>query len=734
MQIQAQLIFTQDEVTCAPLDPKLSEYRDRLAFGDPSLDFRIRLFGARVRMGAPTTCVALVLPADCVLRAEGNDGPNHDAGVRAFCGIPEDELRIITAGPPEAPYRIAVECSAFDEVIAFARTYGLDPVAVLIPDGDEKISVPIKDQDPAPTLTSDELMPRRCETSAIEIPPALQRELNKRKMLEQRQNLRANKRWSLGKLIQSGGDETGNTKAPADQDLATPDAPPHSPSEIAEQPQPAITDMAAHDAPGQAIAETTETALHDRATISDDRDAARAAVALNATPPIAEQPPIAAPAATVQAVEDPTEPSLCHNPRQPEADANPECQAERADVQPPHGDNQDEAARTPAPSSTSRPAFGTQFLARPMLAMGLAACTGIIGLGFVFQLRDDQTALRDTGPVAVAETQSLVTMATETAVPATTPRSEPAPQIMAAASPADRPMADPSDHPGVASALAMLSGSNSTVDLSAVDLSAIGTEQADHAARVAAPRVAMQLPDRVVLPSDPVRGAGIAGLNQGGRDVDEAPTRSPAAFPPEPSINQLEPPVIADSASGGVRLVAARSLDLDQDMPVRQTPTVSNRLPRSSANGVPPEPRPTTIRAPDQTGLVTRARSITAVPTASLLGPERTPRPLARPASFPTQARTAPTPELVAALATVPVPETQAVAPTLISQGSVPGLRVLAIIGSDQQRQALVQTGPNQTAVLVAGSATTRWQVVEVRRDGVVLSINGQQRLLPIGL
>jgi hypothetical protein len=58
----------------------------------------------------------------------------------------------------------------------------------------------------------------------------------------------------------------------------------------------------------------------------------------------------------------------------------------------------------------------------------------------------------------------------------------------------------------------------------------------------------------------------------------------------------------------------------------------------------------------------------------------------------------------------------------------------LAIVGAGDQRQALVQTGPNQTAVLVAGATTQRWQVLEVRREGIVLRVNGRAQLLPIGL
>lgn len=720
MQIQAQLIFSQDEVTCAPVDPKLSEYRDRFGFDDPSLDFRIRLFGARVRKGAATTRVALVLPADCVLRAERTaadmmERPDHGEEPREFCGIPEDELRIITAGPPDAPYQIAVECSAFDEVIAFARAYGLDPVAVLIPDGDEKITVPIKNEDPAPENATDEAAQSRCENSAIEIPPALQRELDKRKMLEQRQTLRANKRWSLGKLIQSGGDELPADKAPAGPEPVAPDAPRQSPLAMPEPAQAVAISIGTHDTPVQPITQKTQTASDEAALVSAN---------LTDDAPIAEPPSLAAYVATLQAAQPSPDQGPCTTPNAPEGDTPPQHQAEHVAAEPdlaPQYDAPDDVAQTPVPSSTPHRVKAAQTLPRPMLAMGLAACTGIIGLGVIFQLGGDHTATPDADAVALTDTQfrpppPVTTVAAATQTPA---RQAPAPQVMA----------DAPHSIGMPNEALITTASNS-----GLHMPAMGSEQPGGAALIATPRIAEHLPQRVILASDMALTPQIAGFSETGLPQDEAPLRSSAVFPQTPSISQLAPPVIAESGSGGVRLAAARSFDVDHDTPVTLPPTRSENMPGTIANAIPPEPRPAISRTQDQAAVMTRARSIPAVPTASLLGPERAPRPLERPVAIPAPVLLVPTPERVAAPSAEPLPERQDALPQVIARASVPGFRVLAIIGSDQQRQALVQTGPNQTAVLVAGSTTRRWQVIEVRRDGVVLSINGQQRLLPIGL
>jgi len=102
---------------------------------------------------------------------------------------------------------------------------------------------------------------------------------------------------------------------------------------------------------------------------------------------------------------------------------------------------------------------------------------------------------------------------------------------------------------------------------------------------------------------------------------------------------------------------------------------------------------------------------------------------VARPVSLLVGSRGADTVPELEAVATAP-----ALAPDTLPQGPVAGLRVLAIVGTGDQRQALVQTGPNQTAVLVAGATTQRWQVLEVRREGIVLRVNGRAQLLPIGL
>jgi hypothetical protein len=109
----------------------------------------------------------------------------------------------------------------------------------------------------------------------------------------------------------------------------------------------------------------------------------------------------------------------------------------------------------------------------------------------------------------------------------------------------------------------------------------------------------------------------------------------------------------------------------------------------------------------------------TAQEPAAVAGLDRSPRPPAR-SPVTAQARSQPT-------APAEPVGTQAM---VVAQGQVPGIRVLAIVGSDQQRQALVRIGATRTEIVVAGSTISAGLVREIRRDGIVLSTGGQDILL----
>lgn len=93
-------------------------------------------------------------------------------------------------------------------------------------------------------------------------------------------------------------------------------------------------------------------------------------------------------------------------------------------------------------------------------------------------------------------------------------------------------------------------------------------------------------------------------------------------------------------------------------------------------------------------------------------GLERSPRPVAR--QLAQRPASASSPE------TAPAPANAA------------GLRVLAIVGTGQGRQALVQIGANRTTVFVAGERTPLGRVVEVRSDGVLLRAESGDILLTL--
>ena len=211
-------------------------------------------------------------------------------------------------------------------------------------------------------------------------------------------------------------------------------------------------------------------------------------------------------------------------------------------------------------------------------------------------------------------------------------------------------------------------------------------------------------PQQMTAPQLPSLDAlGFAPERMAGSSQDGGPPRDAATFPMEPAISQIMPPRIP-----------GRILNNRGSFAALERNTVTNpALPPAA------RVRPALAQTPLSVAVEPGAPA-TSSPTATL-GPQSTRRPIARPAAF-LSGRSAPSPA---------APQTTASADP---QGPVPGLRLVAIVETEGERQAIVQIGPNRRALVVAGSATQNWQVMEIRADGLVLRVDGQAQLVPIGL
>lgn len=608
MRIQANIYFTQTAVKCVPTDPELSSYTEELALDDGALEFRMRLFAARVRGEATTVHVALGVPAECVLQAQ--DGP------APFGDIPDDELHVVPRGDDAKGTQIAVERSVCDEVVAFAQTYGMAPAAIIMPcaaTGGE-VSFPIAARIDTPVPGGQSKASASGASSSIEIPPALQRELDKRKKTAAHKDGRAGKGWGLGSM------------SPA-------------------------------------------------AEGNDD-------------PPLPQLPPLGPAPAFLRHVSTATAPDGPMDD-QPVASAPPEPAAAYAATRP----------------SWRKP---------PALMMGTAACLALLVGASVYL---GSTPPRDAMAQSVAPPVLPAATAITTAPPA---------QLTArAAAPITRPDSAAAS-PATADALSdQLTTSTS-----------LGQSAPTRLPRPIGPQIDERGPARIAAPqlgdADTLGSMAIVGQN------DMTPARPSIIFPTEPDLAQIMPPRVP-----GQSVVAGRSI---ASLQARYTPSPAQALrpvtllrPTASLARITPQPRPDRRVSPaaltpppivPEQAAPTALTPTDAVDTISRLDPSTAPRPVARPVALVAGLEPE-RPEFAQATALPTAPELQ---PDTLPQGPVPGLRVLAIVGSGDQRQALVQTGPNQTAVLVAGATTRRWQVLEVRREGIVLRVNGRAQLLPIGL
>ena len=195
MRILANISFTETTVTCIPIAPALASYREQLALDDGALEFRLRLFAARIRGDAPSVSVAISVPRACVMQAQ--------TGPHPFGDIPEGDLHIFTPDGDAAALPVAVERCVCDAVAAFARAYGMEPVAIIVPQDGPKadITMPIGTAMPDHPDRDQGAPPSNLATSAVLMPPALQRELQKRQQQEARKAARAQKSWTRDALL-----------------------------------------------------------------------------------------------------------------------------------------------------------------------------------------------------------------------------------------------------------------------------------------------------------------------------------------------------------------------------------------------------------------------------------------------------------------------------------------------------------------------------------------------------
>ncbi len=195
MRFLANISFTETTVTCIPIAPALASYREELALNDGALEFRLRLFAARIRGDAPSVRVAISVPRACVMQAQ--------TGPHPFGDIPEGDLHIFTPDGDATALQVAVERCVCDAVASFARAYGMEPVAIIVPqDGPEAdITMPIGTAVPDHPDREQDAPPSKLAKSAVVMPPALQRELHKRQQQKARKAARAQESWARDALL-----------------------------------------------------------------------------------------------------------------------------------------------------------------------------------------------------------------------------------------------------------------------------------------------------------------------------------------------------------------------------------------------------------------------------------------------------------------------------------------------------------------------------------------------------
>lgn len=814
MQIQGRLHFSRDDVTCVPVDPALSAYTDRLAFDEEALAFRIRLFGARVSKGGPAACVALVLPRDLVLCSAEAPGGVPEGQTADFDGSGAFDLHVVTTGPVDRPYRIAVERLVIDEVIAFARSFGLYPVEVVIPtpESDDSVTLPIENDQPLIEGVASVRAPNHGDGVIAEMPEAVRRELLKRQMQKDRQSPRARRSWSISALI-PGRPVLGQAMAPA----------------AATRLASAVSDILVPLVDSRGASYTSASSTSAPAISAPAADAVGAAP-VRATIPAgtADAPPHAARNA------QPTEPAPITQPKEEAVAKAPTVVAKRNTVDRPPVEISAAPAPVPAPASapiaaqiatgpvTDTPARATlrattqRAVARIMaMPVGLAArmratarrvTTAPASMARTLNRlaqpslarlsRFDWHRFARPAPLAVAGVFGILAVVGHVLTDRFGPQGS-VPVILTSTAP-ERPTSAPIPQ------LAPLATTTETLDASArsAAMSPGRITAGDLAESVVAPTASPAAAPILVTqsasaahgrrsvtpeplsttPRYPVRPhVTLAAAPTGW--TDPAPMRSAPAFPemPEaealtgmarvaeapppapapralaqaaaPALPAAEPPLsepramlLAAPVTGpvlsepGPAPVQAANPSTPLVLTASATPAPAVTVAPRIADRVAPRPRPTAAAldartqwpAPPAADLATPAPGVSAAPSVALAPAQPTQRPVARPASL--QAGTgipAPVPAVTLASETAPAAQPPAARLEVIAPDGPSGLEVLAIVGTGTARQALVRTGPSQTAVLVAGASLASWQVVEVRRDGVVLTRAGREGFLP---
>lgn len=717
MRIQGRLLFSQDDVTCSPVDPALSGYTDTLSFGDPALDFRLRLFGARISQAGPAAFVALVLPEGMVLCDRPPAEEGQDADALPFDGIPETELHVFEIAPDGLPARLAVERIVLDEMISFARHHGLCPLEVVIPtfEGAHCIILPVHGANPAGTG----------ETAPAS--PAVQPD-QRREMIRRRpQDVEAESPPASGPTAGRAGAPVGST--PILAEAPVPDA---------DRPQPAPP------------------------------------------PPMASAaiPTAAAPARLPAPAADPAAPSLSPSRTHPALHAPVAAPALPASGGPRKGPARlgralGHAAR-PVLSPLARLDWDRLARPAPLAAASILAVVGLAGAFVADRFATPGPEIRAAAPLiappplvadparpsppaeaAPAGATDRHAALPEPAPEAPAPRPDPQPVALAVRSaPADpvvlpdieltttvSPAPAPSYGVPPASVMPLAVGGETAARVQpGLSLPVVTPVPAPGSQPAAAP-----LPDvAIALPTEILGTPETPSGDDAGPTVwsDIGPDATPPALPEPSARDEVHAAVAAQPHLGGPP--SPRAPDgIRPPEPVRTAD-----LP-VSAEPLDPAPRARVAPPVEPTEPPAALAALPVAPRA--LSPERAPRPPVRPAALsrPPEPAAPTPPGSVARTAVVPVPVARPqqllapiateVEPTpipsieVVPPGGASGLRVLAIVGADTQRQALVQTGQNQTTVLSTGTNLGSWWVVEVRRDGVVMANGDRQRFLPFG-
>ncbi|WP_146199901.1 hypothetical protein [Roseicyclus mahoneyensis] len=757
----------------------------------------MRLFSARVSKASLTACVALVLPPDLVTRNEGQDvsGLSDAPIVPVAQGAGDPLPLIVPAGTPDRPFELWVDRSTVDDVIGFARQHGVYPAMLEVPtlEGGETIALPIQNEASPPPMRAFGQAQANPDSMRAEIPPAVLRELEKRKQQETRHAARSLRSApsevafaasakdeaaalalasritaTFSESVEPVARQLRGLAAPRAQDAGPPDARPALPDQVAA----AMPQETADDRFAMSVAGDPFVTFPSAGQIAPRPDAQPEMMTLSAVPvrPRRDMGPMVAQAldgmglallAPVHAVARMLR-MVARGAQGVWSRSASGLSALRRRVL---GGLMDTTHGLRRKLQPGLDAVSVIFL-RPVV--GAAAVIGIVATGAValvlplFAPGQAETRLGVAAPIHEASpdrdlatgtdrmpsaipTHVPVALAVARAEPALTPLSQPAPPVVT-----ETATAEPPDlGPVVLTQSASVEHSPQSRAVPAAPRLMLRPGSASVQTSVPAPVIPDAATAAVLAPQPSAQGeAAIAGVSS---RVDVTPELVAMALLSVPEIDEDLPARLVDTDTARHEHALSAPPVVQSAAPAVAEPVAQDR----PAIGLDPtavaDPPPVVAAAPARAVPQADTPPQTLQAAVVSLGPDRAPRPLRRPelrapARVVAAAVVAPAPTLSAPTQPVARPVAPpaapaqevapvAMAPTLEVLPHSPSnpFRVLAIVGTGAQGTALVRTGPNQTAVLAAGTTTALGQVVDVRRDGIVFVQDGRMRLLPIG-